>query len=141
MLRDALADHDTAHDASLASLDTLDTTRLRPGDPLVLLSVDASLTFTPEHLLLLAIVRQTFRDLFSPRTLRVRTARDWFLSKDKSWPFHFSTICEYLNVTPKHLRRYARHITVPTPRVRTRLARAQPQPQHVRSRRQQAHAA
>lgn len=90
------------------------------------LYVDApdSRRLTPEQRLLCAIVNQTFRDLFSAHDRRKIEAREWFLTRDKSWPFYFSTICEYLNVSPKTLRRYARHIRPPTPRVQHHHQRA-----------------
>ena len=66
-------------------------------------------SLSPEQLLLLAIVKQTERDLFSHEERVREEARNWFLAKDKSHIFRFSVICEYLNVNPKYLRRYARH--------------------------------
>lgn len=64
---------------------------------------------SPEQLLLLAIVKQTERDLFSHEERIRDEARNWFLAKDKNHVFRFSVICEYLNVNPKYLRRFARH--------------------------------
>jgi hypothetical protein len=90
----------------------------------LIVSANSPRLFTPEHRLLCAIVNQTFRDLFSSHNARKIEARNWFLTRDKSWPFYFSTICEYLNVSPKNLRRYARHITPPTRRVQRHHQRA-----------------
>lgn len=62
----------------------------------------------PEHHLALAVIKQSERDLESPNPKTFHTARDWFLSKDKSWPYSFSSLCDALNQRPATLRRRAR---------------------------------
>jgi hypothetical protein len=63
---------------------------------------------SPEHRLALAVVSEAKRDLWSSRAVIRDSALAFFLSKDRTHYFAFLNLCDYLDVRPTALRRYAR---------------------------------
>jgi len=67
---------------------------------------------TPEHKLALAVLEETFQifmrhhDAVSRHGRRLfQEASEWFKSKDRSWPYSFENICDFLGLEPEYLRR------------------------------------
>lgn len=69
-------------------------------------------TQEPERRLVIAILEDAvdcYQKYFAARDRKGHQlfvdAEEWFLGTDKSWPFAFENICDFLSINPEYLRR------------------------------------